>query len=869
MTPRFAVFLLAAAVGSPAAGLAQEQEQPPPPQLTKPPRLLHFVEAKPPPAMVTRRSAEVVLLIDVDETGKVTKVEIAEPAGDGFDEAAVEAAWQFAFEPGEYQGKAVPVRITYRYRFAWKEPPPPEPPSSPAVEPPAPAVPFGGVVLRKGDRTPLEGVSVVLDQGEPSTRTDAKGRFQFEAVPAGEHAVHLRGPGIEPSDGAVALSADRRLDATFYVAAAERYASTVRAQRAVQETVEHTLQGEEIRRIPGTQGDTLKAVQNLPGVARAPFGGGQIAVWGSAPQDTRTYVDGVYIPTLYHFGGLRSTFNGEMVQSLSFSPGGYGAEHGRGLGGVIDVESRLPRTDAPHGFVQLDLIDGSFLFDGPLSDTLSLSVGARRSWIDVFLPLFTTSDFQLSPKYWDYQTDLHWRASPRDEVDFLVFGSDDRIHVMVRRPDPRASPTADSHTFFHRGLVRWLHRFGGGATIETTASLGYDVPLQFSFVAGNSPRSVDWQNFEYDLRSVARFPLADWLRLDAGLDYEGTHVPVQATFPPSGAPREGDSPAMGFAAGPLASDGYTLHSNDVAPFLAGTLSLLSKRLVVSPQLRLEVLSQSAYRGTPQAFERTFVELEPRLTARYQALPWLAPKLAVGLYHQAPTPFDISRVFGNPDLTPETGVHYVAGVDVDPTSTLHVEVEGFYKDLRHLIVRGERLGDPLLVNDGVGRVRGVEILLRQELAHDFFGWISYTLSRSERRDHPDTAWRRFQYDQTHILTLVGSYLLPRGWQVGLRFRYVTGNPTTPVAGAYYDSNVDRYVPIWGPVYSARLGSFNQLDVRFDKTWTYDRWRLSLYLDLQNVYDRQNPEGIQYNFDYTRTQPLAGLPILPVIGIRGEL
>src|SRR5262249_18472392 len=159
--------------------------------------------------------------------------------------------------------------------------------------------------------------------------------------------------------------------------------------------------------------------------------------------------------TLYHFGGLRSTVNGEMVQSLTFAPGGYGASYGRGLGGVIELETRTPRTDSPHGFVQMDLLDGSFLFDGPLTRNLSLAIGARRSWIDAFLPFFTTNDFQLEPIYWDYQANLHWRASPHDELDFFGFGSDDTLHLLIQRPDPTDSPTIDSHIFFHRGLARW------------------------------------------------------------------------------------------------------------------------------------------------------------------------------------------------------------------------------------------------------------------------------------------------------------------------------------------------------------------------------------------------------------------------------
>src|SRR5206468_7636258 len=135
------------------------------------------------------------------------------------------------------------------------------------------------------------------------------------------------------------------LEVTTYVDVKERYASTVRGRRAVLEAVEQTLLTEEIKRIPGTQGDTLKAVQNLPGVARAPYGIGLLPVWGSSPNDTRVYVDGVNIPTLYHFGGLRSVVNSEMVDALTFVPGGYQVDHGLGLGGVIDVATRTPRSD--------------------------------------------------------------------------------------------------------------------------------------------------------------------------------------------------------------------------------------------------------------------------------------------------------------------------------------------------------------------------------------------------------------------------------------------------------------------------------------------------------------------------------------------
>jgi len=868
--------LLLVILGGPGVSFAQAPATPPAPppaKLDKPPKLLRFVEAEPPPSLAERRQVDVVLVIDVDLAGKVAKLEVAQSGGPEFDAAALAAVRQFEFAPGEAGGKPVPVRITYQYRFLYKPPPPPPPATeTPGATPAVPTVPLAGQVLRQGDRVPLAGLSVFVDGDAGgggaalSTTTNAEGRFSFDAVPVGPHTIQLRGVDIAKSDFKLTLTAGKKLITTWYVLGRERYSSTVRAQRPVVETVEQTLSGDELRRIPGTQGDTLKAVQNLPGVARAPFGGGQIIVWGSSPQDTRTYVDGVFIPTLYHFGGLRSTVNSEMVSSLQFLPGGYGVDHGRGLGGVIEVETRTPKANGFHGYLQLDLIDGSLMIEGPITKNLSFSVAARRSWIDAFLPIFTSNTFQLSPVYYDYQGKLHWRASPRDDVDVFIFGSDDVLKVVIKGgSDPSLSAQFDGHTFYHRVLARWTHRFANRGTLTVTPSIGYDQPFQFKATIGNVVVGVDAATFEYNLRAVLRQPLFRSLRLDVGVDFEGNRWTLSANGPQRGMPREGDA-GVGFG-GAFVFDKLTLDATTVAPFVALDFSPF-KSLHITPQLRLEMFDFRAYQSTPDAYDHFYFLVEPRVAARYQINRWVAVKAAVGVYHQPPDPTAFFRAFGNPAAKPQYGWHYVAGVEVDPTPTLHIEAQGFYKDLRNLVVRGQHPGDAALINAGIGRVFGGELLVRQQLWKGFFGWIAYTVSRSERKDYPNEEWRLFQYDQTHILTIIGSYQFGRGYQVGIRFRYVTGNPYTPIVGAYYESNDQTYRSIPGGTYASRLGSFNQLDLRFDKKWTFNRWSFSVYLDIQNLYNASNPEGYANNYDYSKTAAVSGLPFLPVLGIKGE-
>ena len=287
-------------------------------KLDKPPKLLRFVEAEPPAALAERQQVDVVLTIDVDETGKVVGRRRHAGAATASTRRRVAAARQFVFAPGESAGKPVPVRITYHYasstRAAAAATAAAARPGRSAPAPPT--VPFVGRVLRAGDRQPLAG----RDRHRRRRRqrrhaTDADGRFHFDALPVGAHTLHVAAPRSPSRRHSSSRSPPAsRSPVTWYVLAASATCRRCAASAPSSETVEQTLSGDEMRRIPGTQGDTLKAVQNLPGVARAPFGGGLLVVWGSAPDDTRIYVDGVYIPTLYHFGGLRSTVNSEMVQ---------------------------------------------------------------------------------------------------------------------------------------------------------------------------------------------------------------------------------------------------------------------------------------------------------------------------------------------------------------------------------------------------------------------------------------------------------------------------------------------------------------------------------------------------------------------------
>ncbi len=125
----------------------------------------------------------------------------------------------------------------------------------------------------------------------------------------------------------------------------------VKGEHPTREVTRRTLGREEIEHSPGTHGDALLSLQNLPGVARPPPFNGALVVRGSAPDDTNIFIDGTNVPLVYHFGGLSSVVPTELLEKIDFYPGNYSAQYGRGMGGIVDVGIRDPKRDGYHVLV--------------------------------------------------------------------------------------------------------------------------------------------------------------------------------------------------------------------------------------------------------------------------------------------------------------------------------------------------------------------------------------------------------------------------------------------------------------------------------------------------------------------------------------
>ncbi|RYZ04715.1 MAG: hypothetical protein EOO73_23095, partial [Myxococcales bacterium] len=637
----------------------------------------------------------------------------------------------------------------------------------------------------------------------------------------------------------------------------------VEGEKPPREPTQRTLSAEEITKIPGTNGDALRSLQNMPGVARVGAFDGLLIVRGSSPRDTQVFVDGTNVPIVYHFGGLSSVLPSEMLERIDFYPGNFGPQYGRATGGIVDVGVRSPKKDKLHGLLQVDTVDARVLVEGPINDRTRFMLGGRRSWVDAWLgPVLREAGVGVTtaPVYYDYQAMLEHDVTRDTTARLFFFGSDDRLALTLNSPDsrdPAAGGDAGLHTGFWRAQGRIDTRPTQSLRWTTTASIGQDKQ---HIGVGNMSLDIDITTLEG--RSDVRAKLGEYASAVAGFDVQYSWFDVGYRLPVVNFEDDQDQgPVFGKPMVDVQGNGRVARP--------AAYAMLELRPL--PGLKLLPGIRSDY---DQGSKRWTAD--PRLGVRYDVhapYPRTTLKGGVGLFHQPPEPYESIKPFGNAGVKSESAYHYSLGFEQELARPIELSFEGFYKDLRGIVVSqfdAQSANGRSYVNLGSGRTYGTELLLRFKPGGKFFGWVAYTLARSERRDDDQGDYYRYDYDQTHNLTAVGSYKLGRGWQLGGRFRYVTGSPYTPELGGTMDYDAGTYAPVTAPVRnSARLPAFHQLDVRVDKTWKFQAWSLSWYLDLQNAYVHQNTESISYNFDYSQTTAAYGIPILPIMGLRGEL
>ena len=604
---------------------------------------------------------------------------------------------------------------------------------------------------------------------------------------------------------------------------------TVVRDRRERTTPSRRLQAEEIKRIPGIHGDAVLAIQTLPGVGKPPAMLGALFIRGSDDGDSLSLVDGIPVPTVFHFGAINTIFNSDVIDGVSFLPGNFSVRYGRGTGGVVDIETRAPASDRLHAYLDVDIWDTTLFIEGPVSKNWCAAASFRRSYIDAVLRathlLEKQLQFTVAPRYYDFQVKADYTPSARHRISLLFFGSDDKVAFGdgILADSGYLSREIYTRTYFYMAGVTWQYRLFGHLTHTTWLRTGFSVLNSNRTASTTQRRSVP-----IHLRDELEARLHPNIRLRLGVDIGGG--------------RHRLSTRQKFERHEFVQTEIETHPG------------VYVELETTPVPRATITY--GVRFDHDSLSRNN-DVDPRVNIRYRPLDDTTFKAGLGLFHQSPE-IQYSLAEGS-RLKSMAAIHYHLGVNqVLPFyRLLSLELGGFYKDMRRITFS----------HHGGGNVAGLEAMIQHRPNRHFFGWISYTLMKSRRFLYSAPTRIPFDFDQTHLLTLVTGVMLEHEIGLGVRFRLASGFPYTPIAGyRFFDDWSAMKIPVWGESNSARMPLFHQLDLRIDKTFEISPVLLKIYLDVQNVYNRHNAVLYIYNDSYTQKKTIYDLPILPSIGLK---
>jgi hypothetical protein len=715
---------------------------------------------------------------------------------------------------------------------------------------------INGKLLERGTKKPLKDVNVFLLPSKFKAITLSDGSFEFAKVPKGECELIINLVNYNKlSRVNICSEASEMLTLYLEKTFSTTFQTTVKGKYKKRDDQSQSLTQEEFLTMPGSfGGDPVRAAQNLPGVART-GASAQIVIQGASAQDTKYNINGHQVPLVFHFGGLSSVIIPEAVDRVDLLPSGYGPEYSRAIGGVVGLTTKEPETDRTKAMAYVDLFNAGGLIEGPIDDKSSFLVAGRYSYIGLVLKAAAkkNDNFQLTaaPTYLDLTSIYERKINANNKFKTTLIGSRDELKLVLNKAaqnDPALRGNFYNRTGFFRVIPEFTTEFDNKRKLENSVAIGKDYVLVD--IAGqylNIDSSVVTQRTEFSQELSTKYKY--FIGLDNQFSWTNVKINLPNTFSVGGVPNP-------FSVGDKRKFSVTNSQSLIGAYLRQEI----KTSETSPWTFLPNVRVDHFSLTKELF------LDPRFQMRYRIDDSLYLRASWGTYHQPPRPQESDRLYGNPDLVSPRSIHYTAGWIKDfragASEGLEITNNFFLKDLKNIIVPDitKRYSDR-----GTGEIYGSEVQVKYKWS-EWSSQLVYTYLNSTRTI-PGYGKRPSEFDQTHNLNLIASHNRNK-WTYSARLRLVSGNPYTPITGGTLDSDNDVYIPTRGQIYSQTFSLFNQLDIRIDRKYIYDTWILTAYLDIQNVMNAKNPSSIQYSYDFSQSEKVNGLPILPTLGIKGE-
>lgn len=619
------------------------------------------------------------------------------------------------------------------------------------------------------------------------------------------------------------------------------------------------LSAVQIKQIPQVMGeaDLIRSIQLMPGVSTVGEGATGFNVRGGNVDQNLILLDEATVYNSSHLFGLFSVFNVDAIKDSKLYKGGIPSKYGGRLSSVLDVRQRdgNRKRFAVNGGV--GLIASRLTLEGPIQkDKSSFMLAGRSSYGHLFLKF----DPELRDNvvyFYDLNAKANFELSDKDRIYFSGYFGRDVFNVGSEFGSDLGNATA---------TIRWNHLFSNKLFSNFTAVYS---DYGYSFGVREGPESFDWDAniFNYAVRGDFTYFFSPGSQLDFG---------VESTFY-----RFHPGRAKGIGEETIFNEIKVQHQFAWEnAFYASFEHEPIKNLTLQYGLRFSNFQRlgnediNLYQdGIPSGEEAiidtitygkmeriiSFSAPEPRFAANYLINSQNSVKLSYNRMRQylhlvsnttAATPIDIwapSGKYIQPSTVDQVAIGYFKNFK---DNTFEASIEGYYKSFQDLLDYKD--GAELLLNEtletellsGDGRAYGLELAVRKNKG-DFTGWISYTLSRSERKVEGINGGKYYpsNYDKTHDLSITTAWKVNDRWTLSSNFAFATGRPITYPESRYVFDGIT--IPHYGNRNGARTPNYHRLDLGAQftpKGKPNKRWKSTWEFGAYNVYARRNAYSI---------------------------
>lgn len=729
-----------------------------------------------------------------------------------------------------------------------------------------------GTVVDKTTKEPLPGVNVIVGNTGLGAATDTGGKFIITGLPSGSYSVTASFIGyksITKPDVIVNSAKPAFINFELMETSVEIEGITVEGSYFETDPSEvisiKRFSNEEIRRAPGGFEDIVRALSVVPGVARQSAGRNDLVVRGGAPSENLYLVNGIKFPTVNHFGtqgatgGPISFINLDFVESTTFSTGGFSAKYGDKLSSVLSIDLKEGRTDRLGGKATVSASQFGLNLEGPVNDNGSFIFSLRRSYLDL---IFNAAGFSFVPEYYDALGKFDFNFDNKNKISFLFTGALDRVSFNYEDGEDyydNSRILASDQNIYAAGLT-FRHLFKNGFT-DLRLSRNYN---SYDYRQNDSLLNPIFMNNSTEAENTLSGDIVykpdNKTEINFGATVSLIQFDADVLFPEKFVTTFGDTLPLNSAS---ANEEY---------FKSGFYLQVSR--VFGDFIRVNAGVRGDYFDE---IDKGFY-LSPRFSFKVPVYSSLSFNFSTGMYRQFPSYIWLAAFEQNKELTAVNVNHFIGGLEYLPQEDIQLKTEVFYKDysdypassIREYLVLSNTgagfggadnnfasFGLEPLVSGGNGYSRGIEVSAQKKsTGSGLYGLTSLTYSETYFTGL-DGIERTGQYNQKWIFNLSGGYIFNEQWEVSFKFQYASGVPYTP-----YNNDGTQIVSAYN---SARLDAIHSLDLRADRRWDFEGWNLITYIDIQNIYGRNNETSVRWNYRENKLEEDDNIGVLPSIGI----